>query len=143
MNRPAFREHPVSDMHNLESPGLEHLLSRLFHVLGHAVLVVSELIMKPQRGNAPLVFHYWIQINEVLVARQNLTEGTHANVRGLVLANFFLEGRAEAVSVGTTRKHAAPAATFKAIAADELGLFFCKVAKSGQVESTGAPIVES
>src|SRR2546429_6816940 len=48
MNRPAFSEHPASDVHNLESRGLEHLLRRLFHVLGHAVLVVSELIEKTQ-----------------------------------------------------------------------------------------------
>src|SRR6516162_5229520 len=122
MNRPAFREHPASDVHDFESRGLEHLLSRFFHVLGHAVLVVSELIVKTQGGNAPLVFHYRIQINVVLVARQNLTEGTHANVGALVLANFFPEGRAEAVHVGPTRKHAAPAAAFKAIASDELGM---------------------
>src|SRR5436853_6298269 len=109
MNRPAFSEHPASDVHNLESRGLEHLLRRLFHVLGHAVLVVSELIVKTQGGNAPLVFHYRIQINVVFVALQNLTEGTHPTVRALVLANFYLEGRAEAVHVGPTRKHAAPA----------------------------------
>ncbi len=78
-------------MHDLETRGLEHFLRGFFHVGGHLVLVVAELVVKTQRGNAPFVLHDGIEVHVIFVARQHFTEGTHADVGALVLAHFFLE----------------------------------------------------
>src|ERR1700730_6096356 len=122
MDGPAFGEHAAADMDDLESCGLEHLLRCFLHVLGHAVFVVTELVVKTQRGDSPLVLHNGIEVDIVLIARQNLAEGTHADEGSLLLANFLFEGGAKTVRVCAARKHGAAAAAFESVAADEFGM---------------------
>src|SRR2546430_4905638 len=79
MNGPALGKHAAADAHDLESRGLEHLLRGLFHVLGHAVLVVAELVVKTQRRNAPFVSYHGINVHVIFVARQDLAESAHTD----------------------------------------------------------------
>src|ERR1700682_3497478 len=122
MNGPAFGENAAAHMHNLETSGFEHLLGGFLHVIGHAVFVVTELVVKTQRGDSPLVLHNGIEVDIVLIARQNLAEGTHADEGSLILANFLFEGGAETVRVCAARKHGAAAAAFESVAAEEFGM---------------------
>src|ERR1700682_4287851 len=129
-------------MHNLEARGLEHLLGRFLHVLSHAVLVVAKFIVKTQGGDSPLVLHHGIKVDIVFIARQNLTESAHTNVRSLILANFFFEGRAEAVRVRAVGKHGAAAAALESIAADEFRVLLRKMAEAGQGKAAGPAVSE-
>src|SRR5260221_12000938 len=118
-------------MHNLESCGFEHFLRRFLHVLGLTVLVISKLIGKPQRWNAPLVFHRRIEFNKVFVTCQHFAKPAHPYECALIPANLFLKVRSKTVRVSSTRKHSAAATAFKSVAANEFGMFFGQVAKSG------------
>src|SRR5712675_388959 len=118
-------------MHNLETGGFEHFLRRFLHVLGHAVLVISKLIMKTQRRNAPLVFDLRIEFNKVLVTCQHFAKPAHPYECAVILANLLLKVRSKAVRVSSTREHGAAATAFKSVAANEFGMFFGQVAKSG------------
>ena len=74
----------------------------------------------------------WASLREaVMGSSQDFTEGTHADVGPLILANFFLERSTETVGIGAVGKHHAAAAAFKSVAANEFGMFFGQVAKSG------------
>src|SRR5580704_9724486 len=129
-------------MDDLEASGFEHFLGGFLHVLGHLVLVVAKFIVEAQGGYAPLVFHNGIEIYIVFVAGQDLAERAHADVRALVLANFFFEGRAETMHVGAAGKHGAAAAAFESIATDEIGAFLGEIAKSRDVKAAWAAVVE-
>src|SRR6266566_8398874 len=131
MDGPTFSEDPAADMHDLESCRLEHLLRGFLHVLGHAVLVVSKLVVKTQRRDSPLVFHHRIEFNVIFVARKHLAESAHSYERSLVLANLFFEGGPKSMRVSSPGKHGAAASAFKPVAADELGVLFGQVAESG------------
>ena len=130
-------------MHDLKTRGLEHFLRGFFHVGCHLVLVVAEFVMKTQRGNAPFVFYDGIEVHVIFVTRQDFTEGAHADVGPLILANFFLERSTETVGIGAVRKHHAAAATFKSVAADEVGVLLRKVSETRQVKAAGTAVVES
>src|SRR5258705_9819680 len=129
-------------MHYLEPCGFEHFLRRLLHVLGHAVLVFSKLIVKTQRWNAPFVFHRRIEFNKVFVTCQHFAKPAHPYECALILANLLLKVRSKTVRVSSTRKHGAAATAFKSVAADEFGMFFGQVAKSGQIKATGSAVIK-
>src|SRR5260370_21023953 len=131
MDGPAFGEHAAANVDNLETGSFEHFLRGFLHVFGHAVLVVAEFIMKTQSRDAPLVFDDRIEVDIILVASENFAECAHTDEGTLVLADFFLEGSAEAMRICAARKHRAAAATFKSITADTFGMLFVQVASSG------------
>src|ERR1700682_4143526 len=142
MDGPPFCEHAATNMNDLKARGFEHLLRGLLHVFGHAALVVAKFIVKAQRRDSPLVFHHWVEVNVVFVARQHLAESAHADEGALVLAHFFFKGGPEAMNVGSPREHGAAAAALESVAADEFGVLLGKVAKPRQVEAAGAAVVE-
>ena len=55
---------------------------------------------------------------------------------------LFLEGLAEAVRVGAAREHGCAAATFKSVAANEIGMLVFQIAEASEIEATGTAIVE-
>src|SRR5580692_415201 len=142
VDRPSFRKHAVAHIDNLQSRGLEHLLRCFLHVLGHIVFVLAKLVMKAQRRNAPFVFHYRIEIDEVLIARQYFSKSSHGDIRTLVFANLFLERRAKSRAVRTGRKHSASAAALKPVTTDEFRMLLRQIAEARQVKSAGPAVVE-
>src|ERR1700676_5781243 len=109
MDGPALGKHAAADMDDFETGGFEHFLGGFLHVLGHAVFVVAEFVMETQRGDAPLVLDYGIEVDIIFVAREDFAKGTHADESALILANFFFEGGAETVGVWAGGEHGAAA----------------------------------
>src|SRR3989441_5260319 len=95
VNGPPLGEHLLVGPYDLDPRRLEHLAARDDHVLAHLALVVAELIMEAQRGDAPRVFRVGIEIDIILVARQHLAEATHPDERPGVVTHLSLELRAE------------------------------------------------
>src|SRR2546423_7019788 len=122
-------------MQNFESRGFEHFLSSFLHVLGHAVLVVAEFIMKAQRGNSPFVLHDGVEVDVIFVARQYFAKGAHADEGSLILTHFFLEIGAESVDIRAAGEHGAAAAAFESVATNEFGMLVGEIAKSCQVKA--------
>src|SRR5882757_6490766 len=77
MDGPAFSEHATADVYDLEARRFKHFLCGFLHVLGHAVLVVAEFVMKTQRRDAPLVFDDRIEVDIILVAGENFAKRPH------------------------------------------------------------------
>src|SRR5712675_1626884 len=98
--------------------------------------------METQSRDAPLVFDDGIKVHIIFVARENFAKRAHTDESALVLADFFLEGSAEAVRVCAARKHGAAAATFKSITADKFGMLFGQVAEAGEIEASRASIIK-
>src|SRR5882724_8266868 len=139
---PTLGQDAVAGMDDFKSGGLKHFLGGVPHVLGHLVFVVAEFVMEAQRGNAPFVLHDGIEVHIIFIAGQDFAKRSHTDLRALVLANLFLEGRAETVDVGAAGKHRTSAAALKAVATDEVGAFLSEIAKTRNVKSAGAAVVE-
>src|SRR6266487_4728947 len=128
VDRPAFGQDVLVDADDLDARRLEHFLAGVRHVLAHLLLVIAELIIEAQDGNAPAVLHLGIQVHVVLVAGEHFAEAAHINEGTRVLADRFLELTAEPRrvprAVGEDRE---AGAALEAVAADEPRLLVLQV----------------
>src|SRR5262245_62599840 len=121
MDRPAFGEEAAAQAYHGESGGLHHLLRGVGHVLAHLLLIVAEIVMKAQDRDSPPVLHFGVEVDVVLVAREDFAEAAHRDHRPGVIADPLLVVLAEAWGVvNAVWKHRHPAAPFEAVTANEI-----------------------
>src|SRR5262247_2773722 len=90
MDRPAFCEEAAAEADHGESGGLHHLLRGVGHVLAHLLLVVAEIVMKAQDRDSPSVLHFGVEVDAVLVAREDFAEAANRDHRPGVIAHPLL-----------------------------------------------------
>src|SRR6267142_6945778 len=100
-------------------------------------LVVAPAAFDVQRGDAPRIDQRRVQRGAVLLTRQHLAEASEAHRPGAELGEPRLERRPEAGCVQRGMPPRAARAALKSVAAYEVGIARCDIAKARHVDAVG------